>query len=158
MKRFAAVLAFVAMTVLAFAQAPAKRSIASVSDDGARYEVFAFDEPDGARAYYLGLGTADNLFLLLGNNVNDAAGSVKKLLALFSAPIGDSCTYHARFGNTLPEGDMVNAKVVVEKKLKKQLVISCKAGDKKASAVMQKASAKTLLKFVQGYQKRHPDR
>ena len=53
MKRLVAVLAAVAMTVAAFAQAPAKRNIASVEEDGRKVEVFAYDHQDGSRGYFL---------------------------------------------------------------------------------------------------------
>ena len=160
MKRIAVILALVAMTVTAFAQAPAKRSIASVEEDDKQIELFSYDHSDGTRGYYLGLPS--DAFVLLGSNVNDAVTSMKQIIALFDAPIGDSHKYVARGGSSkqLSE-ENGTATVKVEKKgqaKKTQLRITCKCDGKTESATLQKATAKNLLKFLTGYQKRHPDR
>ena len=160
MKRFAISLALVAMAVAAFAQAPAKRSIASVEEGDNKIEIFAYDHEDGSRGYYLGLPS--DTFILLGSNVNDAVTSMKQIQALFDAPVGDYRKYVARGGSSkqLSE-DTGNATVAVEKKAqtkKTQLKISSKCDGKAKSATLQKATVKNLLKFLTGYQKRHPDR
>lgn len=160
MKRFAVILALVAMTFGAFAQAPAKRSIASVEEGDYKVEVFAYDHEDGTRGYYIGLPS--DAFLLLGSNVNDAVSSMKQVLALFDAPAGDSRKYVA-FGGTSKQlsEEAGTANVSVEKKgaaRKTQLRISCKCDGKSSVATMQKNTAKMLLKFLTSYQKRHPDR
>lgn len=160
MKRLFITLALAAMTVAAFAQAPAKRNIASVEEEDKKVEVFAYDHADGNRGYYLGLPSGT--FVLLGSNVNDAVTSMKQILALFDAPVGDSRKYTARGGSSkqLSE-ETATATVVVEKKAqsrKTQIRINCKSDGKSQSATLQKATVKNLLKFLTGYQKRHPDR
>lgn len=160
MKRIAVILALVAMTVIVFAQAPAKRSIATVTEDDNRFEVFAYDHADGARGYYLGLPS--DAYILLGSNVNDAIASMKQILALFDAPVGDSRKYVARTGSSKQLSEKSgNANVLVERKgqvRKTQLRITSKCDGQTATCTMQKATAKNLLKFLTGYQKRHPDR
>lgn len=160
MKRLALIVALVAMTVAAFAQAPPKRNIASVTEDDNKFELFAYDHSDGARGYYLGLPS--DAYILLGTNVNDAIVSMKQILALFDAPVGDSRKYVARTGSSKQLSEKSgNANVLVEKKgqaRKTQLRITSKCDGQTGTCTMQKATAKNLLKFLSGYQKRHPDR
>lgn len=160
MKRFAVIMALVAMTVGAFAQAPAKRSIASVEEGDNKVEVFAYDHEDGTRGYYIGLPS--DTFLLLGSNVNDAVTAMKQVLALFDAPVGDYRKYVAYGGTSKQLSEEAGtATVFVEKKgvaKKTQLRISFKCDGNSNVSTMQKSTAKNLLKFLTGYQKRHPDR
>lgn len=148
------------MSVAAFAQTPAKRNIASVEEDDKKVELFAYDHADGARGYYLGLPS--DSFILLGTNVNDAVSSMKQILALFDAPVGDSRKYVSRGGSSKQLSEETGtATVKVEKKgqsKKTQLRISSQCNGKTGVSTLQKVSAKNLLKFLTGYQKRHPDR
>lgn len=157
MKKLAVILALVAITIGAFAQAPAKRSIASVDQEDQKVEIFAYDHADGTRGYYVGLhGEA---FVLLGSNVNDAVTSLKQLYALFDAPVGDSRKYTMLGGTSQKLSEEAGtATVVVVKKNKKVLAVNYQLDGKKKAATIQKATAKNLLKFLTGYQKRHPDR
>ena len=160
MKRIAMFLAVLLMTVAATAQNNTKRSIASLDNDENSFEVFAYDE-DGSRAYYLMMGKSDVMFVCLGSNVNEAADTMKGLLALYDAPIGDYKVYKGRKGENLPAGDTYDVKAVVKKKANaKKAQISFTLKGEKASTVswMQKSDAKMLLKFLSSYQKRHPDR
>ncbi len=157
MKKFAATIVLAIMTVCAFAQTGSKRSIATLqASDNNFYQIFSYDNEDGARGYYLGLGDAEGsskeTFVLLGSNVNDAAASLKAIQALFDAPSGDTREYKAQTGSKLPEGALINCKVKVESK--KQLCFT--AGS--LTTRIQKSSVKTLLKFLTSYQKRHPDK
>ena len=87
---------------------------------------------------------------------------MKQIQALFDAPVGDSRKYTARGGTSKQLSEEAGtATVVVEKKAparKTQLRITCKCDGKTQSATLQKATVKNLLKFLTGYQKRHPDR
>lgn len=157
MKRIVLTIALMAMALCSFAQSGSKRSIATLqATDNSYYQVFSYDDAEGARGYYLGLGAAENsskeTFVLLGSNVNDAATSLKAIQALFDAPVGDTREYKAKMGGKLPEGALVSCKVKVESK--KQLCFT--AGS--LNTRIQKSSVKTLLKFLSSYQKRHPDK
>ena len=159
MKRIAMFLAVMLMTVAALAQNN-KRSIASLENAENSFDVFAYDE-DGARAYYLMMGKADVLFVCLGSNVNEAAETLKGILALYDAPLGDYKMYKGRKGSNLPEGETCDVKGVVKKKAsskKAQLCFTMKGEGADVVSWMQKSDAKMLLKFLSSYQKRHPDR
>lgn len=159
MKRIAVFLAVMLMTVAAFAQNN-KRSIASLDGEENSFEVFAYDE-DGARAYYLMMGKADVLFVSLGSNVNEATETLKGILALYDAPVGDYKMYKGRQGKSLPEGKVFDVKGEVKKKAsskKAQLSFTLKGDKANTISWMQKSDAKMLLKFLSSYQKRHPDR
>ena len=159
MKRIAMFLAVMLMTVAALAQNN-KRSIASLENDENSFEVFAYDE-DGARAYYLMMGKPEVLFVCLGSNVNEAAETLKGILALYDAPIGDYKMYKGRKGSNLPEGQTYDVKGEVKKNAsskKVQLSFTLKGEGAGTASWMQKSDAKMLLKFLSSYQKRHPDR
>lgn len=157
MKRIVLTITLAVMTFCAFAQSGSKRSIATLqASDNSYYQIFSYDDAEGTRGYYLGLGEAEGsskeTFVLLGSNVNDAAASLKAIQALFDAPVGDTREYKAKTGGKLPEGSLLNCKVKVESK--KQLCFT--AGS--LNTRIQKSSVKTLLKFLSSYQKRHPDK
>ena len=148
------------MTFAAVAQNNTKRSIASLDNDDNSFEVFAYDE-DGSRAYYLMMGKKDVMFVYLGSNVNEAAETMKGVLALYDAPIGDYKMYKGRLGENLPTGDSYDVKAVVKKKANaKKAQISFTLKGEKANVVswIQKSDVKMLNKFISSYQKRHPDR
>lgn len=166
-------LAVMLMSVAAFAQAN-KRSIASMEVDEKPYEVFAYDE-DGVRGYYLLLGdtgyevtttvslTSDllELFIYLGSNVNEAAETMKGIVALYDAPLGDTKLYSGRLGGGLPLGATREVRAVVQKKLlssKHQLSFTFIGEQVNVVSWMKKSEAKMLYKFLSSYQKRHPDR
>ena len=172
MKRFALILAAMLMAVAVMAQN--KRSIASVSSDADNYEVFAYDE-DGSRGYYLMMENTGyevnsavsvnsdlmSLFIYLGSNVNEAAETLKGIVSLYDAPVGDTKKYSGRLGTTLPLGKTCDVKAMVQKKpLTKKTQLSFTFQGDKANMVswMKKSDAKMLLKFLSSYQKRHPDR
>ena len=160
MKRIAMFLAVMLMTFAAVAQNNTKRSIASLDNDDNSFEVFAYDE-DGSRAYYLMMGKSDVMFVYLGSNVNEAADTMKGVLALYDAPLGDYKMYKGRVGENLPAGESYDVKAVVKKKANaKKAQVSFTLKGEKASTVswIQKSDAKMLLKFITSYQKRHPDR
>ena len=160
MKRIAMFLAVMLMTVAAVAQNNTKRSIASLDGDDNSFEVFAYDE-DGSRAYYLMMGKTNVLFVYLGSNVNEAADTMKGILALYDAPVGDYKKYKGRLGNNLPAGETYDVRAEVKKKApskKAQLAFSLKDGQANTVSWIQKQYAKMLLKFITSYQKRHPDR
>ena len=153
-------LAVMLMTFAAVAQNNTKRSIASLDNDDNSFEVFAYDE-DGSRAYYLMMGKKDVMFVYLGSNVNEAADTMKGVLALYDAPIGDYKMYKGRLGENLPTGDSYDVKAVVKKKANaKKAQISFTLKGEKANVVswIQKSDVKMLNKFISSYQKRHPDR
>lgn len=173
MKRIAMFLAVVLMSFAAFAQS-SKRSISSIEGTDNSFELFAYDE-DGSRGYYLQMnktsyevtttvGLESNLmvlFVYLGSNVNEAAETMKGILALYDAPLGDTKKYTGRLGSNLPIGRTCDVKAVVQKKpLSKKAQLSFTLVGEKANIVswMQKSDAKMLLKFLSSYQKRHPDR
>ena len=155
------ILAVMLMAVTAVAQN--KRSIASVSGDPDSYELFSYDE-DGSRGYYLMMenpGFEASLFVFLGSNVNEAAETLKGIVALYDAPVGDTKKYHGRLGTTLPLGKTCEVKAMVQKKpTTKKIQLSFTLQGEKADMVswMKKSDAKMLLKFLGSYQKRHPDR
>lgn len=156
MKRIVTTIALAMMSLCAMAQNNGfKRSIATLqAGEDSHYQIFSYDDNEGSRGYYLGLGAVSGTetFVLLGNNVNDAAQSLQAIMALFDAPKGDTMEYKAKLGAKLPEGDAVSCKVKVESK--KQLCFTAKSH----STRIQKSSVKTLLKFLNSYQKRHPDK
>ena len=172
MKRIVMILAVMLMAVAAIAQN--KRSIASVATDGDSFEIFACDE-DGTRGYYLMMentGYEVNsavsvssdlmvLFVYLGSNVNEAAETMKGIVALYDTPVGDTKKYTGRLGTTLPLGKSCEVRAVVQKKpLTKKTQLSFTFIGDKVNLVswMKKSDAKILLKFLSSYQKRHPDR
>lgn len=174
MKKLALIAAAVICTVTsAFGQA-GKRSIASIESDDKAYEVFAYDE-DGVRGYYLLMGDTGyevtskvslnseflELFVYLGSNVNEAADTMKGVIALYDAPIGDYKMYTGRLGGNLPIGASREVKAVVQKKLlskKTQLSFTFVGDQVNIVSWMKKSDAKMLSKFLTSYQKRHPDR
>jgi hypothetical protein len=174
MKRIAMFLAVMLMTVAAVAQNNTKRSIASMENDDNSFEIFAYDE-DGTRGYFLQMNKTSYevtsavgleskfmvLFVYLGSNVNEAAETMKGILALYDAPLGDTKKYTGRLGSNLPIGKTCDVKAVVQKKpLSKKVQLSFTLLGENANIVswMQKSDAKMLLKFLTSYQKRHPDR
>ena len=175
MKKLALIAAAVLCTLgTAFGQNNTKRSIASIENNDDAFEVFAYDE-DGVRSYYLQMRNTGyevtsavslssdlmELFVYLGSNVNEAAETLKGILALYDAPIGDYKMYTGRLGGNLPIGATRDIKAVVQKKLlskKSQLSFTFQGEQANIVSWMQKSDAKMLLKFLTSYQKRHPDR
>ena len=140
-----------------------KRSIVSVAvDNDNEFEIFSFDK-DGDRDYYMGIGTdaKEDIFLFLGNTSAEAVAGMEKIAEMFSAKEGTVREFPARLGTNLPLEGMKTVKVSAEKKgvtRKIQLRFTYKAEKGTVESVMQQNTSKTLVKFINSYNQRHPDR
>lgn len=141
-----------------------KRSIVSVEvENECEFNIFSY-EKDGDRAYYLGLcsNTFDDVFVFIGKTSAEASAGMEKISGMFSAKEGTVKEFPAIHETELANGDgMKTVKISAVKKTaskKIQLRFDYPDKDGQLTCYMQQSTAKTLIKFITSYNKRHPDR
>ena len=111
MKRTLTIIAFLMLSVLAFAQ---RTDFCSVKADNKDYQVFSFQDENGTPGYYLSLGSPTCIYI--GSNAVEAQRTLNSLVNLADTPEGTVQEFQARTlaGGKLGAFGTTNS--VVEKK------------------------------------------
>lgn len=117
MKRTLTIIAFLMLSMLAFAQ---RTDFCSVKADSKDYQVFSMTDSDGTPGYYLSLGATTCIYI--GSNAVEAQRTLNSLVNLIDSPEGTVQEFQAR---TLAGGQLekfgTTSSVVVKKSGSKQI-------------------------------------
>ena len=91
MKRPLTIIAFLMLSVLAFAQ---RTDYCSVKADNKDYQVFSYVDESGAPGYYLSLGAQTCIYI--GSNAAEAQRTLNSLVNLVDSPEGTVQEFQAR--------------------------------------------------------------
>jgi hypothetical protein len=91
MKRTLTIIAFLMLSVLAFAQ---RTDYCSVKADNKDYQVFSYVDESGAPGYYLSLGAQTCIYI--GSNAAEAQRTLNSLVNLVDSPEGTVQEFQAR--------------------------------------------------------------
>lgn len=111
MKRTLTIIAFLMLSVLAFAQ---RTDYCSVKADSKDYQVFSFKDADGTLGYYLSLGSPTCIYI--GSNAAEAQRTLNSLVNLVDSPEGTVQEFQARAIDGGQLGKFGTTDSVVEKK------------------------------------------
>jgi len=111
MKRTLTIIAFLMLSMLAFAQ---RTDYCTVKADSKDYQVFSFKDADGTLGYYLSLGSPTCIYL--GSNAAEAQRTLNSLVNLVDSPEGTVQEFPARAISGGQLGTFGTTNSVVEKK------------------------------------------
>ena len=111
MKRTLTIIAFLMLSVLAFAQ---RTDYCSVKADSKDYQVFSFKDADGTLGYYLSLGSPTCIYI--GSNAAEAQRTLNSLVNLVDSPEGTVQEFQTRALDGGQLGKFGTMDSVVEKK------------------------------------------
>lgn len=174
MKRLATIATLLVLTVSAFAQGsklPVTLDIAEAETNGVRIEVFNMPS-DGVNNYFLNVGTlgigddfvqinidpVSKLYILLGNNLDDALAVLNEIKGLFDCEPDTSIELTGSLSITFPKDDNIEPVRVTYRKLllSKMIEFSLNRESLIRATHIPKSDFNSIVTGVKFYRKLHP--